>query len=99
MPIEVADRSKMNLNQIKKLQDFLNSSVISWIGLAVAIFALAALVNVIRSWYRDDDDPADSTDEILDQMRELKRQGDLTDEEYRSIESRVTGGVGESTDD
>ena len=56
----------------------------------------------LRAWYREDTGPADDRHELLVLFKDIQRQGDLTDEEYRSIRGRLTGGVadesGTSTD-
>ena len=61
-----------------------------WIGIIVAILVLAFVVHRVRAWYRDRDDTADHSDEILQQMRELHREGDLSEEEFRSIKGQLT---------
>lgn len=60
------------------------------IGLVIALLLIAFGFHWIRSWYRDRDDPADLTDELLNQMRELHLEGDLSDEEFRSIQSQFS---------
>lgn len=80
----------MNANHADQLRDLINSTSIYWIGLAVAICGLALLVHRLRAWYRDGADPADDADEIIDQMEDLKRRGDLSEEEFRSIKSQFS---------
>lgn len=79
----------MELERYEKLKSLVDSTSILGLGLIVAVIALAIGIHVLRSWYRDRDDPADSSDEILDQMRELHLEGDLSEEEFRSIKSRL----------
>jgi len=81
----------MDPQDAEKISNALNSSILPWIGLVVAILILAGVVHWIRTRYWDGDGPADGSDLILHQMKNLNRQGDLTDEEYRSIKSQVTG--------
>ena len=66
------------------LQTELASTKILLIGLAFAVVILAVAVHQIRRWYREDTGPADSSDEILERMADLHRQGQLSDEEFRS---------------
>lgn len=80
----------MSAESIQKLKDFLSQSVLAWIGLVIAILAMAALVQWVRARFRGDAGLADGKDEILARMEELHREGDLTDEEYRSIKGRIT---------
>ncbi len=49
-----------------------------------------------RAWYREDTGPADDPHELLLLFKDIRRQGDLTDEEYRSIRGRLSG---EAADD
>ena len=91
MPAGVQVAGTMNPQQADKIRELLNTSAIWWIGLVVAMIVLAVLVNRLRAWYRGDDGPADTGDKILEQMEELHRQGDLSEEEIRSIKSQFTG--------
>lgn len=59
---------------------------------AGAVVVLAIVVYVVRSWWRDNDDPAESAGNLLTQYREMHQQGELTDEEYRLIKSRIARG-------
>lgn len=76
-----------------KQQQLVDSLVISLslvgVGLGVALLFLAVGIHYLRSWYRGGDDPADSSNEILKQMRELRLEGDLSEEEFRSIKSQI----------
>lgn len=68
---------------------------------AVTILSVGLLVATafrMRSWYREDADPAEEPYELLLQFKELKRQGDLTEDEYRSIRHRLTGDRAGSSD-
>ena len=73
----------------QRLEEFLAASAWTWIGLAVAILALAWVAYRVREWYRDDADPAASADQLLSEIQEMYDEGDLSDEEYRSIKRRV----------
>lgn len=69
-------------------------------------FAIAALVLVIGiglwvvSWIRsrlaDDEDSATEAHRLLSQIADLKEQGDLTEEEYRSIKGRLVERIDDS---
>lgn len=43
----------------------------------------------LRAWFREDDGRADGNLEMLTQFRDLHRQGDLSEDEYRLIKSRL----------
>jgi hypothetical protein len=69
--------------------DFVGESFFAWIGLCVALLILAGVVYRLRSWWREDAGRAVDSNELLTQFRELHREGDLTEEEFRSIKSRL----------
>lgn len=62
---------------------------------AMFVLALLALIAVcwaiirVTTWFRDGAGPAESEQVLLTHFRELHRQGDLSDEEYRSIKGRL----------
>ena len=61
--------------------------------LVVTVLLVLLLVGVIlkiRSWYRGDADDAVKPDELLLQFHELHRQGELDEDEYRSIRGRLS---------
>lgn len=67
-----------------------------FIALALACLSGGVLVGIVvliamklRSWYRKDSDDAGDRDRMLLQFHELKRQGGLTEDEYRSIRGRL----------
>ena len=45
----------------------------------------------LRAWYREDTGPADDRHELLVLFKDMQQQGDLTDEEYRSIKGHLSG--------
>ena len=55
-----------------------------------AVIALGIMIMFwIRSRFRDDADSDTDPHSMLTQIRELRREGELTDEEYRSIKGRL----------
>jgi len=80
------------------LWKLLNRSLWELIGLGLAILVMVWLIMQIRSWLTGDDDPADGDHELLMSIRDLKREGDLTDDEYRSIKSRLVNRLGDPLD-
>jgi hypothetical protein len=81
----------MPAKTIDQLRDQLSWTVIYGIGLVIALVIMAVLIHYLRAWYRDGDDPAAADDEIVQQMEDLRRRGDLTEEEFRSIKSQFLG--------
>lgn len=71
------------------LQRLLQESVFVGIGLILAVAVLTWLIVRIRSWFREDEDPADDIHERLIQTREMHLEGHLSDAEFRSIQRRL----------
>jgi len=65
----------------------------------VSVGVLVATAFWLRSWYQDDSDPAGEPLDLLLQFKEFKRQGDLTEDEYRSISGHLTGDSADSSAD
>lgn len=80
----------MTPGSVNSIQNLLNSTSIYWLGLGVALVCLAVTTYCLRAWYRDGDDPADVGNKMIREMEELKRRGDLSEEEFRSIKSQVS---------
>jgi hypothetical protein len=70
--------------------EMLSKSTGAWIGLIVAILVLAYIVSRIRALYREDDDPAGGLQQMLNDADEMLRRGELSQTEYRSIQSRLS---------
>jgi len=79
------------------LAKLFQASWIAWLGLFVVLAIAAWLVVRIRARFRDREDPTEEGHQMLMQMGELHRQGGLSDEEYRSIKSKLSGPVDHST--
>lgn len=67
-----------------------------FLSLALAVLAGGVFVGVVvlvtmklRAWFREDSDREGERDRMLLQMHDLKRQGGLTEDEYRSIRGRL----------
>ena len=76
------------------------SKILETVGipLAVMVVTLAVfswIVLQIRARYRESDDPAESTHEMLTQYRELHERGELSKEEFRLIKSQLTNSLTE----
>ena len=67
---------------------FLDRSILQWILLILLISILTWLIFRVRSWFREDEDRAAEDHEMLLQFRDLRRQGDLSEAEYRSIKGQ-----------
>ena len=62
-------------------------------GLTLAIGVLAWTCLKIRDWYRDDTGHADDPAMFLTALHESTRRGDVTEEEYRTIQGRLRGSI------
>lgn len=64
------------------------------VGLGVLIW----LIVRIKAWFRDDDAGTGRNNDLLTDLRELHREGGLSDEEFRLIKTRLIGSqTGNST--
>ena len=82
-----------NLQQARDLERLLETlgELLVPLGLlALALFAAAWAIVRVRARYRGGDDPAADAHEMLTQIGELRRQGGLSEEEYRSIKNRLS---------
>ena len=68
-------------------------SALEIFGLTVAVIIAFSIliwsIFRIRAMFWEDEGPAEEPHEMLIQFRDLHRQGDLTEEEYRSIKGRL----------
>ena len=83
----------------KDLEDLVREFVESGfllLGLVLAIGAGLWIVFWIRSRLADDEGSATEDHRLLTQIADLKEQGDLTDEEYRSIKGRLVERIDDS---
>lgn len=73
-----------------KISQFLEETYLQWIGIGFAISLLIWVAMRIRAHFRDESDDATDNHLLLNQFRDLYREGDLTDEEYRKLKSRIS---------
>jgi hypothetical protein len=67
---------------------------ISWLPLLIAAASLIVVVwGIVRlvSRVNEDVDPAEADREMLLALNDLRREGDLTEDEFRSIKGQITG--------
>ncbi|REJ96139.1 MAG: hypothetical protein DWQ45_14785 [Planctomycetota bacterium] len=79
----------MQAADAEKFWEVMSATTWMWVGLIVALLALAWFASRIRSWFHEDDDPAGATDRMLSEIREIYADGDLSEEEFRSIKGRL----------
>jgi len=66
------------------------------LSLIVAISVAILLIHLIRTRYRDNNDPTADETQMLLHVRELRREGDLSEDEYRSIKGRLAKRIDDS---
>ena len=64
--------------------------------LAILLAGLWAAV-LIRTWCRGREDRAEGAHQMLIQIGDLRREGDLTDDEFRSIKGRLIQQIDSAT--
>jgi hypothetical protein len=57
--------------------------------IVAVIIGLLWLTLLVRAWFRDDSGRTGQTGDLLTEMRELHREGGLTEDEFRLIKSRL----------
>ena len=82
----------MPRQDINRFQELIHSSFWWWVGLLFAIVVLAWVAVRLGRWFRDDTDPTDDDRRMLSEIREMYHEGDLSEQEYRSIKSRLMEG-------
>lgn len=75
----------------------LRQLLIPLLSVGAGIGLLALVIYWIRIWLHENDDSAGSAHELLTEYSEMKRRGELTDEEYRIIKSRMAPLIGRTT--
>lgn len=73
----------------KTVWDLLDQSWWAGIGLVIAVLGLAWAAHRLRAWYGEDTGPADGSQELLEHLRQLRGEGGLSEEEFRSIKRRL----------
>lgn len=71
------------------LWQIMDASIWQWIGLLVALMVLVGLIIRVRTLFREDEDSTAVDHQLLSQITDLHREGDLTADEYRSIKGRL----------
>jgi len=85
------------LEQIRR--EVLEATWYWWLILFVILAVAAWLLFRIRARFRDHEDPAEDAHRLLMQLGEMHRQGGLSEEEFRSIKSRLIEPLDHSTRD
>ncbi|MEZ6045561.1 MAG: hypothetical protein R3C11_08285 [Planctomycetaceae bacterium] len=73
----------------KTIADMVADSWYLYAGLLLAVIGMIWVIIQLRTRLRDDTDRMADHWQLLQQMQEMHREGDLTEEEYRSIKGRL----------
>ena len=69
--------------------EFLRVSILEWVLLFALLGGLIWAITWMKSRYWGHEDPAAADHQMLSHLGELRRQGGLSEEEYRSIKGRL----------
>ncbi len=86
----------MDIIEQTLLWKLVNASLLQWIGLLVAVVVLVGVIIRIRTLFREDADAAADTHQLLTSISDLHREGDLSEDEYRSIKGRLIERLGDN---
>jgi hypothetical protein len=73
----------------KDVFQFFRESYLQWIALVFAISLLIWGALRIRAHFLEESDEAMDNHLLLNKFRDLKSEGELSDEEYRKLKSRI----------
>ncbi|MDB5343637.1 MAG: hypothetical protein JWP89_2014 [Schlesneria sp.] len=78
---------EMNWDLLNRYQDAMSPTML--VGTIIAATVAVWLIFQVRARFREDSGRADDKLEMLTQFRELRQQGELTEDEYRLIKGRL----------
>jgi len=73
----------------KLLKELFEGSILEWILAVITVSFLIWMILRIVGHFRENEDRHVDTSELLLQFSEMRREGDLTDDEFRSIKKRL----------
>lgn len=86
----------MNGTEPQRLKEILAPTLPNLWELAATALGVSVLIWLtfrIRAWFRDDDAGTGRNNDLLTDLRELQREGGLSEEEFRLIKSRLLKGA------
>ena len=63
-----------------------------WLAIGVGLVVLVWLTLRVKAWFHDDDASTDPTVDLLADLQEMRREGGLSEEEFRLINTQLIGG-------
>ena len=80
---------------LDRVSTIIRESAVSYCLTSLCLIVLIWSALKFRSWYQDGSDTAADRAELLVHFKDLERRGELTDQEFRSIQGQL---VDDSTD-
>lgn len=78
-------------DQISKVLGPALPNFMDLVWISIGALVLIWVTFRVRAWFHDDDAGAGRNTDLLTDLRELHRQGGLSDEEFRLIKTRLVG--------
>ncbi|MBI1347698.1 hypothetical protein GC163_15595 [bacterium] len=82
-------------NRWQELSKVLQPAMLStweWLAVGVGLVVLIWLTFRVKAWFHDDDASTDPAVNLLVDLHELRREGGLSEEEFRLINTQLMGG-------
>lgn len=73
----------------KLLKELFEGHIVEWVVALFVVTFLIWLILWVVGHFRENEDRHVDTNELLTQFLEMRREGDLTDDEFRSIKKRL----------
>lgn len=73
----------------KLLKELFKGHIFEWVLALIVVTFLIWLILWVVGHFRENEDRHVDTNELLTQFLEMRREGDLTDDEFRSIKKRL----------
>ncbi len=89
----------MGRDHREELSRIFGASWYWWLALFGVVAVAAWLLFRIRARFRDSEDPAEDNHRLLMQVGEMHREGGLSEEEFRSIKSKLIEPLDQSARD
>ncbi len=67
--------------------------MLEFMGMAVGVIVLIWVTLRVKAWFHDDAARDENPVHLLSELEEMRREGGLTDEEFRLIKSRIAKAV------
>ena len=79
-----------------RIWQYVLDAAVSYGLTALLLLTVIVIALKVRSWYREDSDPAAAPEDLLLHFRDLHRRGHLSEAEFRSIKGQLVDQPGMS---